>query len=127
MAIVTGAGGTGCGRAIAGRFAAAGAAVVVSDISADGGRETVQLIERNGGRAAFFQTDVRVESQVRDLISFAGATFGRLDVLISNASAPHGEERIESWMKPIETDLLGTISRRDGRSRRCGVPAVARS
>ena len=54
MVIVTGAGGTGCGRAIAARFAAGGAAVVASDINEAGGHDTVRLIEGSGGRAAFF-------------------------------------------------------------------------
>jgi NAD(P)-dependent dehydrogenase (short-subunit alcohol dehydrogenase family) len=54
VAIVTGGGGVGCGRAIAARFASGGAAVVVSDIDEHGGCETVDLIKANGGRAAFF-------------------------------------------------------------------------
>jgi NAD(P)-dependent dehydrogenase (short-subunit alcohol dehydrogenase family) len=53
VVVVTGSGGTGCGRAIALRFGAAGAAVVVSDIDETGGHETVLAIERAGGRAAF--------------------------------------------------------------------------
>ena len=55
VVIVTGAGGTGCGRAIAARFARDGAAVVVADINEPGGHETVRLIENAGGRAAFFR------------------------------------------------------------------------
>jgi NAD(P)-dependent dehydrogenase (short-subunit alcohol dehydrogenase family) len=51
VAIVTGAGGTGCGRAIAVRFSLAGAAVIVSDVEEAGGRETMRLIEDCGGRA----------------------------------------------------------------------------
>lgn len=37
----------------------------------------------------FFGTDVRKESQVRDLVSFAEAHGGGVDVLVNNASAPH--------------------------------------
>jgi NAD(P)-dependent dehydrogenase (short-subunit alcohol dehydrogenase family) len=107
--IVTGAGGVGCGRSISVRFAIGGAPVVVSDINEAGGQETVLLIERNGGRAAFFRADVRNESQVRDLVSFAEATFGGVRVLVNNASAPHGGEGIDSWMDPLETDLLGAL------------------
>jgi NAD(P)-dependent dehydrogenase (short-subunit alcohol dehydrogenase family) len=107
--IVTGAGGAGCGRSISTRFATDGATVVVSDIDEVGGHETVRLIEQGGGRAAFFRADVRSESQVKALILFAEATFGGVSVLVNNASAPHGGEEIESWMDPIETDLLGAI------------------
>src|SRR5690348_3924049 len=107
VVIVSGAGGSGCGRAIATRFAAEGAAVVVSDIDETGSHQTVWAIERNGGRAAFFHADVRSESQMKDLVSFAETSFGHLDVLVNNASAPHGDEGIGSWMDAIETDLLG--------------------
>jgi len=109
VVIVTGAGGTGCGRSIALRFAMDGAAVIVSDMDEEGGRNTVRLIEENKGRGAFFQADVRDDPQVQQLVSFAEKEFGRLDVLVNNASAPHGDTDIESWWDPIETDLLGTI------------------
>lgn len=110
VVIVTGAGGSGCGRAIATRFAAGGAAVVVSDINESGGNETVRIIEQGGGQAVFHRADVSAEPQVRQLIAFAGATFGGVSVLVNNASAPHPTaEGIEGWMSSLHTDLLGTI------------------
>ena len=109
VVIVTGAGGAGCGRSISSRFAVAGALVVVSDINESGGQDTVRMIERNGGRAAFFRADVRREFQVKELVSFAEATFGGLSVLVNNASAPHGEMEVGSWMDAVETDLLGAM------------------
>lgn len=109
VVIVTGAGGCGCGRSISARFAMDGAAIVVSDIDEAGGNETVRGIERNGGRAAFFRADVRKESEVRELMSFAETTFGGLSVLVNNASAPRGDAGIDSWMDAVETDLLGAM------------------
>lgn len=109
VVIVTGAGGSGCGRAIAERFAREGAAIVVSDIDEAGAQETVRGIERTGGRAAFFRADVRQESEVKELVSFAETTFGGVSVLVNNASAPRGDLGIESWLDPIETDLLGAL------------------
>ena len=109
LVIVTGAGGTGCGRAIAARFASGGAAVVVSDVNEAGGHDTVRLIESRGGRAKFFRADVRKESEIRDLVSFADESLGGVSVLVNNASAPHGGEGLESWLEPVETDLLGAI------------------
>ena len=85
VAVVTGAGG-GMGRATALAFAAAGAGVVVSDIVAPGGEETVRMIEAAGGRALFEQTDVRQESQIASLIGAAVKSFGRLDVMVNNAA-----------------------------------------
>ncbi|MGA2880424.1 MAG: SDR family oxidoreductase [Bryobacteraceae bacterium] len=109
VVVVTGAGGCGCGRSISARFAMNGAAIVVSDIDEAGGQDTVRGIERNGGRAAFFRADVRKESQVKQLVSFAETTFGGLSVLVNNASAPRGDAGIESWMDAVETDLLGAL------------------
>ena len=109
VAIVTGAGGAGCGRSISARFAAGGAAVVVSDIDEAGGLDTVRQIERAGGRAAFFRADVRDESAARGLVSFAETTFGGVSVLVNNATAAHGGDALASWMDSIETDLLGAL------------------
>src|SRR6516162_1353358 len=109
-AIVTGAGGSGCGRAIAVRLASDGAAVVVSDTNEPGGFETVRLIESAGGRAIFHRADVRDERQVQRLVDAAVATFGRLSILINNASAPlPTAEGIAGWTQSIETDFLGAV------------------
>jgi NAD(P)-dependent dehydrogenase (short-subunit alcohol dehydrogenase family) len=110
VAVVTGSGGTGCGRAIARRFARGGASVVVSDINDAGGHETVRLIEEDGGRAAFCCADVGDETQARRLIAFAATTFGGVDVLVNNASAPHPpEDGIAGWFASLQADLFGTL------------------
>jgi NAD(P)-dependent dehydrogenase (short-subunit alcohol dehydrogenase family) len=83
--------------------------VVVCDIDEAGGRETVRLIEQAGGQAAFFRADVRRESEVRALALFAETTFAGLHVLINNASAPRGSDKLEDWADALETDLLGAI------------------
>ena len=110
VVIVTGSGGSGCGRAIATRFAAASAAVVVSDIDEVGGRETVRLIEQHGGRATFCRADVADELQVQQLIKFTESKFGALSVLVNNASSPHpAGEGMAGWSHSLRVDLLGTI------------------
>src|SRR5579863_773187 len=98
-ALVTGSGGTGCGRAIACRLAAEGSVVIVSDVNAAGGEETVRLIQAAGGHAVFFHADVREEMQVRNLIDFAANQGGALGVLVNNASAflGHGYD-MEHWL-----------------------------
>src|SRR2546422_8069898 len=85
VAIVTGAGGGGSGRAIARRLARDGAFVVLSDIEERGGRETLRIIEAARGRAAFFPADVAIETEVRALISFADVTYGGVDIMVNNA------------------------------------------
>jgi NAD(P)-dependent dehydrogenase (short-subunit alcohol dehydrogenase family) len=77
VAIVTGSGGGGTGRATARRFAREGALIVVNDVSESGGRETAELIENEGGRAAFFRADIGNETEVRALIAFAESTYRR--------------------------------------------------
>ena len=110
VAIVTGAGGVGCGRAIARRMARDGAAVVVCDINDATARQSVQLIEREGRRAAALVADIGVESDVARLVAFAEATYGGIDVLVNNASAPfRPDSPLEHWMEPIQVDLLGPM------------------
>jgi len=110
VAIVTGAGGAGCGRADARRLAREGAAIIVSDIDEAGGRKTVGNIEAAGGRAAFFRADAGVEADVAALIDFAEKTFGGVDVIVNNASAPyHADEPMGHWVKTVQVDLLGPM------------------
>jgi NAD(P)-dependent dehydrogenase (short-subunit alcohol dehydrogenase family) len=108
VVIVTGGGGAGCGRAISRRFAKIGAAVVVADLDEAAGRSAVDLIQQGQGRAEFFHADVRIDSQAKALVSFAEETFGGVDTLVNNASAPVGDA-IETWANVLETDLLGSI------------------
>jgi NAD(P)-dependent dehydrogenase (short-subunit alcohol dehydrogenase family) len=110
-AVVTGAGGEGCGCAIACRFACDGANVVVSDIHETRGQETVRRIEGQGGKAVFRRTDVRMEEEVRALIDFAEQKFGAVHVLINNASGPEyrPDKPLESWNEIVQTDFLGAM------------------
>jgi NAD(P)-dependent dehydrogenase (short-subunit alcohol dehydrogenase family) len=85
VGIVTGSG-SGIGRASARRMAAEGARVVVADISEAAAKETVELIEEAGGEAMAQWVDVSQEDAVRAMCQAAVDTFGRLDVLHSNAA-----------------------------------------
>ena len=84
IALITGAG-SGIGRAIAQRFAAAGARVCVADVAETGGRETVALVAAAGGRAEFAALDVTDEAAVNTL----AARLGGLDILVNNAGIGH--------------------------------------
>jgi NAD(P)-dependent dehydrogenase (short-subunit alcohol dehydrogenase family) len=84
VTLVTGAA-SGIGRAASIAFAREGAKVLVADMTEDGGRETVELVQKAGGEAAFFKCDVARAADVEALIAAAVKTFGRLDGAFNNA------------------------------------------
>ncbi len=84
IALVTGAG-SGIGRKSAATLAREGAAVVVSDVNEEGGRETVDIITGAGGEAHFIAADVSSEEQVDKLIAGTLAQYGALDCAHNNA------------------------------------------
>ena len=84
IALVTG-GSSGIGRASALAFAREGAKVVVADVTAEGGQETVRLIKEAGGEARFLKVDVARAAEVETLITQTVAAYGRLDCAYNNA------------------------------------------
>ena len=84
VAIVTGAG-VGIGRASALAFARAGASVVVADVNVGTSRETVDLIEADGGTALAVTTDVASSDSVQAMVARTVEAFGRLDFAHNNA------------------------------------------
>ncbi|HIP70804.1 MAG TPA: SDR family NAD(P)-dependent oxidoreductase, partial [Anaerolineae bacterium] len=84
IALVTG-GASGIGRATAVLFAQSGAKVVVADIDAAGGAETVQTIIAQGDEAFFIQADVSQSDAVQQMINETVARYGRLDCAFNNA------------------------------------------
>ena len=83
-AIVTGAG-RGIGRAIALRFAAEGAAVLVSARTAAEIEVVAEEISRAGGQAAAVAADVAREADCAHIVEFARRQFGAVDILVNNA------------------------------------------
>lgn len=85
VAIVTG-GSRGIGRAVAGRLAQDGLAVVVGYAEdAEAAEETVATIGKAGGRAIAVQADVADEIAVAGLFDRAEAEFGGVDVVVNSA------------------------------------------
>ena len=84
--VVTG-GASGIGRAICELFSKEGANLVIGDLDAQGGRETVARVRNFGGQAEFFATDVSDESNVQTLIDHAAKSLGGIDIVMNNAAA----------------------------------------
>src|SRR6516225_3750612 len=117
VALVTG-GASGIGRATALTFAREGAKLVVADLNADGGHQTVHMITEQGGEAIFVKTDVSKAVEVQALISKAVETYGRLDCAHNNAGISgagiRGEHRAltaeypdERWHQVMAINLTG--------------------
>lgn len=92
-AFITGAS-RGIGFAIAQRFAAEGAAVVLcaSRMGAHGDlpgtlEQAVDLITARGGKAAAVACDLRNEADRQTLLAQAAQHFGDIDILVNNAAA----------------------------------------
>ncbi len=131
VAMITGAGGEhGFGRAIAVRFAAEGADVLVTDVAprgvavvaskpagAWGGLDAVAEEVRAAGRRALTAlVDVRDAEQVQAAVGRALEGFGRLDILVNNAAAPPGDDRVPvvelseaAWDRVLDVNLKGAF------------------
>ncbi|TJV74282.1 MAG: SDR family oxidoreductase [Mesorhizobium sp.] len=112
-AIVTGAS-SGIGRAIALKFAAEGANVVVADIveqPIEGGESTVELIRSAGGNTAYMKTDISDWNAVDALVGATVDRLGRLDVMVNNAAIYTSTNLVETtpeqWNRVIGVNLTG--------------------
>jgi NAD(P)-dependent dehydrogenase (short-subunit alcohol dehydrogenase family) len=84
VAIVTGSG-QGLGLAYARALAASGAAVVVNDVNADNADKAAAAIAEAGGKAVAVGVAVGTTEAAQQLVQTAVESFGRLDVMITNA------------------------------------------
>lgn len=111
VAIVTG-GGQGIGKAIVRRFLEADMRVMVAEIDAEAGEETVAEY-RTLGTAHFFPTDTADEASVQAMVAETIDQFGRLDVLVNNAAIanpvnpPIEAMSLEHWNRIIGINLTG--------------------
>jgi len=114
-AVITGAG-SGVGRASALRFAEEGAQVVCADLDAGRAKETVSLIEDNGGTAVSVAADVSKEDDVIAMLGAAVEQFGTLNILYNNVGIPtprlgmlFEEHSLEDFQRLIAVNLGGVF------------------
>jgi len=113
-AIITG-GGRDIGSAIAVKFAAEGANVVINYFASSAGADaTVEKIEAAGGKAIAVQGDLNNQVDVDGLIAKAIETFGGIDVLVNNAGGliarkTIAEMELEHWNAVMTLNLTSTF------------------
>lgn len=110
-ALVTGAS-KGLGQAIAIGFAQAGADVLVNyNSDEEGARQTVEAIQKCGGKAVAFQADVSKEDEVAAMFERMFQTFGRIDICVPNSgiqlNARIDEMTLAQWQRVIDVNLTG--------------------
>jgi NAD(P)-dependent dehydrogenase (short-subunit alcohol dehydrogenase family) len=105
VVLVTGAA-KGIGRMTALRLAEEGAKVVVDDILDDVGQAVVDEIKAKGGTAAYVHGDVRLEEDIKGIVKFAVATYGRLDGAVNNAGIGLPGTKVEDAELAQVADLL---------------------
>lgn len=111
VALVTGAA-SGIGREIAATFAREGAKVIIADLNLEAATATAQEL---GGadRAMAVAMDVTNEQQVGDGFAKAIASFGQLDIMVSNAGiqtvAPLEEFEFAKWKQLLAIHLDGAF------------------
>ena len=114
VALITGAG-SGIGKAIAIRFAAEGAKVVVNYHSGGkhSGVDVADEISRAKGVAAAIAAEVNERASVESMIQQTVTKFGRLDIVVNNAGLeikrPFLEVTDEEWNKVLGVNLYGSF------------------
>jgi glucose 1-dehydrogenase len=114
VALVTGAG-SGIGEAIAKRFAAEGADVVVN--YHEGGKHPggaiVDEIKESGGKAVAIPAEVYDRKSVQEMVDRMAIEYGRIDILVNNAGIeikkPFVDVTDDEWNKVLSVNLHGAF------------------
>ena len=112
IALVTGAA-SGIGKEIARQFVVQGAKVAIADLDLEAARTTANEFDPSGAATLAIRMDVADERQVDIGVDKACLTFGRLDVLVSNAGiqivAPVDQLSFGDWKKMLAIHLDGAF------------------
>lgn len=82
--IITGAA-SGIGKATAIKFSQLGGIVIIADINASEGNETLTIIKKQGGKGLFIKTDISSDQDCRHLINTVEKHYSKIDILVNNA------------------------------------------
>lgn len=113
VAIVTG-GGKGIGSSYARGLAREGAKVVVADIDLEGASRIAEEIRSSGGEATAVHVDIASPESTAQMAKTAVNAYGRIDILVNNASLmsvlprrPWYEIPVEEWDRVMAVNLRG--------------------
>ena len=110
--LVTG-GASGLGKAIALRYASAGANVCICDINAEAASEVLEQLAALGSDAFFLTCDITQQDQIDALKQSVLEKWTHLDVLVNNAGVATAGglafEDIEQWQWVLDINLLGLV------------------
>ena len=107
VVLVTG-GSSGIGRATAIKFGEQGAKVVVAARREKEGNETAEMIKKGGGEAVFVRTDVRIASQVENMVNQTVKKYDRLDIAFNNAGVGGIMARMIRTSEELFDELVDT-------------------
>ena len=106
----------GIGRAIALRFAKAGAKIALNDIEAQ--KENLEKVKKEieelGSEAKYYFADVSKYEEVERMVKEIEKDFGKLDVLVNNAGIIKdrtlAKMTFDEWKAVIDVNLTGTFN-----------------
>lgn len=109
---ITGAS-SGIGRATALHLARGGAKLALGARHEEGLSRLTEEIKAAGGQAVYRVTDVSKREDLQGLVTLAQQSFGRLDVLFSNAGAmpigPFDDLAVDDWETMVDVNIKGVL------------------
>jgi 3-hydroxybutyrate dehydrogenase len=112
VCLITGAA-SGIGKAIASKFAAQGGKIAIADLNQDAAETVAYELRQSGAAAISIPMDVTDENQVNAGVASLMQTWGRVDVLVSNAGTQYVQALehtpFSEWKKILAIHLDGAF------------------
>jgi NAD(P)-dependent dehydrogenase (short-subunit alcohol dehydrogenase family) len=114
VTIVTGAGsagkGFGTGKAMSVLFAREGSRVVLVDLYEDRAKETLGLIEDEGGEAMVVAVDLGDPDNCQQVVDRAVSAYGGVDILVNNVAIPLSKSILETTREEYDRVMATNVS-----------------
>lgn len=110
--VITGAGG-GLGRSLSLEFAKLGWKIGIVDINDAGSKETLKMVEQEGGQGEVFHTDVIDPKAIKEMADHFFSAWNGVDILVNNAGialgGAVGDVPLEHWNTIVDIDFWGVL------------------